>query len=566
MIAVQLAAFLSMDSALTRNTRRRVGTDLERGGDVFLRLLGSRTEQLQTAARLLAGDYAFKNAYFTAIRYDPKTQHDTLQTVLANYQARIGSEVMMLITTDRIVIADTLHPRRMNVPTKFGGLIDLAEQDDSAGTGGGAAAIVFIDGRAYQMVVVPLKAPKTAAWICSGFILDDRAAKSIQKSVTADVTFMRTRKHEWRVLASTFGADMKRTLETELPRAHWQSRKSLSINMGRDEYISVVLPLSSRGDYQLHVALQRSLKRELAPFHTLRQTLLVLFIVSMGGAVLGAVWISRTVTRPVHTLVDGARRIARGEFGQTMEIKQQDEIGELADAFNDMTRGLAERDSIRNLLGKVVSPEIADELLAKGVELGGQIIRVTILFTDIRSFTTLSEQLSPHEVIELLNAFLTDMSDVIERNGGVVDKYVGDEIMALFGAPISHADDADRAMRAALEMRHALVDLNRKLTERIFPKIEIGIGINTADVVAGNVGSNTRLNYTVIGDGVNLAARLETLTKTPEYNTHIIMSEATLRAARGKYKTRFLDEVAVKGKTLPTRIYALEDSEESKTG
>jgi adenylate cyclase len=167
-------------------------------------------------------------------------------------------------------------------------------------------------------------------------------------------------------------------------------------------------------------------------------------------------------------------------------------------------------------------------------------------------------------VIELLNAYLTDMSDVIDRNGGVVDKFVGDEIMALFGAPISHDDDADRALRTALEMRRALEKLNHKLTARIFPTIEIGIGINTADVVAGKVGSNTRLDYTVIGDGVNLASRLETLTKTPEYNARIIISEATLRAARGQYKTRFLDEVAVKGKTLPTRIHALDDASQSK--
>ncbi len=184
-----------------------------------------------------------------------------------------------------------------------------------------------------------------------------------------------------------------------------------------------------------------------------------------------------------------------------------------------MSAGLAERDRVRDLLGKVVSPEVAAELLRKDVTLGGEEREVTVLFSDLRNFTSMSERLTPQEMLGILNRYFTRMDGIIEKHGGVVDKHMGDGLMALFGAPLANPDDADRAMKAALEMSEALDDLNWKWQKRGLPAIGVGIGINTDVVVAGNMGSETRLNYTVIGDGVNLASRLEGLTKTPEYRS-----------------------------------------------
>jgi adenylate cyclase len=191
------------------------------------------------------------------------------------------------------------------------------------------------------------------------------------------------------------------------------------------------------------------------------------------------------------------------------------------------------------------------------VTLGGEEREVTVLFSDVRSFTTMCEALAPQEVLGILNRYFTRMSAIVEAHGGVVDKYVGDAIMALFGAPLANPDDADRAMETALEMCEALDELNTQQQVRGYPAIKVGIGINTDVVIAGNMGSQTRLNYTVIGDGVNLASRLEGLTKTPEYATRIIISRRTLAKAKGQYQTRPLGEVAVKGKQKPTEIYAL---------
>jgi len=177
---------------------------------------------------------------------------------------------------------------------------------------------------------------------------------------------------------------------------------------------------------------------------------------------------------------------------------------------------------------------------------------VTVLFSDVRNFTALCEGRGPEEILSLLNLYLTQVSNLIEDNGGVVDKYIGDAVMALFGAPLEMGNDAANAVETGMGMRRILVDLNRGFAEQGLPQIGIGIGINTGLVVAGNMGSERRLNYTVIGDGVNLAARLEGLTK--KYGLEIIVSESTRRAAPG-YVYRKLDRVRVKGKKDAVGIY-----------
>jgi adenylate cyclase len=229
-----------------------------------------------------------------------------------------------------------------------------------------------------------------------------------------------------------------------------------------------------------------------------------------------------------------------------------------------MTAGLAERDQVRDLLGKVVSPEIATQLLRSGVQLGGEEREVTVLFSDLRDFTSMSEKMAPADMLALLNRYLDRMSTIIEKHGGVIDKYIGDAIMALFGAPVAEPDAPARAIAAAREMAQALEILNQELKAEGRPTLAFGIGINTARVVAGNMGSKTRLNYTVIGDGVNLASRLEGLTKEPSYRTLIIVSEATLRAIKPPPAARELGEVKVKGKAEAVKIFAVSAKGESQ--
>jgi adenylate cyclase len=180
---------------------------------------------------------------------------------------------------------------------------------------------------------------------------------------------------------------------------------------------------------------------------------------------------------------------------------------------------------------------------------------MTVLFSDIRGFTSFSETLDPERLVHFLNRYLTRMSDIIFKHEGTVDKYMGDAIMAFWGAPKAQPDHARLACLTAIEMAEELEQLNRELAAEGFPVLEIGIGLNTGPMSVGNMGSERRFDYTVMGDAVNLGARLEGLNK--EYFTAIIASESTLEAAGNVGRTRFLDLVAVKGKREPTRILEL---------
>lgn len=222
-----------------------------------------------------------------------------------------------------------------------------------------------------------------------------------------------------------------------------------------------------------------------------------------------------------------------------------------------MTRGLAERDKVRNLLGKVVSHAIAEKLLSQDVMLGGEEREVTVMFADLRGFTSFCEKQPAQEVVAVLNLYLTRISEIIEANNGVVDKYLGDGVMALFGAPVSYDDDCGNALRASLQIRNALAEMNLAIQTRGLPSLDVGIGVNTAMVVAGNMGSPSRLNYTVVGDGVNLAARLQALAKDGVFGMGVITTEATLSRSKRRFDTQFLGEVDVRGKSAQVTVYSV---------
>ena len=545
--AVQVAGFASFDVILKRNTRDRIAKDLEAGAVVFRNMLDDRTVLMTSASTMLAGDFAFKRVFFEG-------DHGTMISALENHRRRIGANVMLLVSLENRVVADTSRPRLRGAASEFPELIWKAGED-----GAGASSIVNIGGQIYQMVIVPLLAPDLRAWISSGFLVDDALARRLKKTSLSDVIFHGSAPGGgWRGIASTFPREFADNISAVLAAAGGKPGKALSVELRNDEYMAIVVPQEEVGAGAVRVVLARSLTAELKPYLRLRAALLALFVLGLLGAVLGAVWIARSVTKPVSLLVEGARRIGRGDYEYAVKVDRTDEIGELAESFNEMTRGLLERDRIHDLLGKVVSREIAKELLGSKVELGGEEREVTILFSDLRAFTALSERLEAKQVVLMLNTYLSKMTAIIENNGGVVDKYIGDEIMAIFGAPIFHENDADMALRTALEMRHALGEVNAGFRALNLPELEMGTGINTGVVVAGNIGSSSRLNYTVIGDGVNTASRLQSLTKSAEYSAKTIVSEATLKKAREKYETRPLGAATVKGKTEQLQIYALE--------
>jgi adenylate cyclase len=187
----------------------------------------------------------------------------------------------------------------------------------------------------------------------------------------------------------------------------------------------------------------------------------------------------------------------------------------------------------------------------------------TLLFTDIRGFTTLAEHLGPQATVSMLNEYFTLMVDCIQHEGGMLDKFIGDAIMAAFGLPEPQADDADRAVRTAIAMIRSLNEWNSVRVADGRPRIDMGVGLNTGSVVAGNIGSPKRMDFTMIGDGVNLAARLESACK--EYHARILISDFTHRELKGVYRTREVDRVVVKGKTEPVAVHEVLDYHTDET-
>ncbi len=214
-----------------------------------------------------------------------------------------------------------------------------------------------------------------------------------------------------------------------------------------------------------------------------------------------------------------------------------------------------EKGEIRNMFGNYVNPTVVHEIIndPEKLKLGGEDTNLTIFFSDIRGFTTLSEKLTPQELVELLNNYLSEMTDIVLSTDGTLDKYIGDAIMAFWGAPIKYENHAYKACAASLDMIDKLEELNSKLPED--KRIAIGIGLNTGIVTVGNMGSKSRKNYTLMGDGVNLASRLEGINKF--YHTQIIVSEYTYNEVKEQFIFRELDYIRVKGKKAPVRVFEL---------
>ena len=223
-----------------------------------------------------------------------------------------------------------------------------------------------------------------------------------------------------------------------------------------------------------------------------------------------------------------------------------------------MLEDISTEKRMKSTMSRYMDPGLADQLLSAGGDLlGGASVEATVLFSDIRSFTTLTEELGAQGTVALLNEYFTLMVQCITEEGGMLDKFIGDALMAEFGIPLKHDDDPDRAMRAAIKMINELNALNRLRHTRGQKPILMGIGLNTDTIVSGNIGSPKRMDYTVIGDGVNLASRLESACK--EYSAQILCSVSTYKKLKGSYRAREIDLVVVKGKTEPVGVYEILD-------
>jgi adenylate cyclase len=279
-------------------------------------------------------------------------------------------------------------------------------------------------------------------------------------------------------------------------------------------------------------------------------------LISLGMVMIGiggAVALASFLSAPILKLMEGTRAVAAGNFAVSLPVPSRDEIGDLTQSFNQMAQSLREKDLIKRAFTRYVAREVVDEILKdpENLVLTGERRDVTVLFCDIRGFTSTSEKLTPEEVVTLLNTFYTLMIDTTFKEDGTLDKFLGDGVMAVFGAPIYHQDHSLRAIRTALAMQAGMRDLSARRATEGKPPIAVGIGINAGDAVAGTVGTEARMEYTVIGDSVNLASRLESNSKAGQ----ILISEQTYRKVQAAVEARSLGRIKVKGKEDEIGVY-----------
>ncbi len=295
---------------------------------------------------------------------------------------------------------------------------------------------------------------------------------------------------------------------------------------------------------------------------SLREARFFIFALMTGiiGLGIGAsLYVSNIFSRPVRLLVEGTKALGQGDFQHRVPPlsvgKGQDELTDLGVAFNEMAEGLRKKELLQDSFGRYVSPEVAEMIFqsSAGPWLEATRREVTVLFVDIRGYTHYSEHTPPAVVIEMLNQFFGLATEVIIRNGGFINKFLGDAIMAIFGAPALQPDQAYRAALSGLEIQAGVEELNKKTVAEGKDPIVIGIGINRGEVVAGTVGSTARMEYTVVGDAVNVASRLTGAAKAGE----ILISRAALEPAAVRLQVNPLPPLQVKGKSEPLEVFSL---------
>ncbi len=361
-----------------------------------------------------------------------------------------------------------------------------------------------------------------------------------------------------RVIATTLPHPIvqKGALDVLIPSNNNDSFVISDLAVGKERFLAMGFPIipDERMPEGGFVAL-RSYSRAISFFIELRNMFFILAAVILLITLFFSFILAKGITRPVKQLADAASMIGKGNLNTHVTVKSGDEIEYLGDAFNDMIKGLKERDFIQQTFERYVSANVADEIIRNPdlLHLGGQKKEVTIFFTDIGNFSTLAEGLEAPQVVSLLNQYFQGMSEAILAHDGTINQFQGDAIFAFWGAPLDQPDHPLRACRAALACLSFLNQMESNWREKGLAPRTYRFGINTGEALVGNIGSTSRFEYTLIGDEVNLASRLESANKF--YGTQILITEKTHTLVKDRIITREVDHIRVVGRSNPVRVY-----------
>ena len=541
-LAVLLATLGLTQLIVGRDTGHTLSRELRTTGQVFQSLLREHAIRLQTNSTLLASDFALKRVFathFDPASYDP----ETLASAGISYRQRIGVQLVWMTDEKGTLLAASPGEGRIGQSlASFAPLKDALENETAA------TAVVEVDHELFQMVAVPVFGPDVIGFLMLGQVIDDPVAARLKEDTHSDVTFLT----DSRVFASSWpdSAPGHSQLTRLLPEVRQQNPRLLSLSGER--YLSLAVPVNAHLDKPLYVLIQGSYDRALAPLHTLQWRIAAIGTIALAGALITGILLAGGITGPVRLLVNAMHEIPLGNLRHRLRIDRSDEIGFLARSFNEMAEGLEEREHIKDTFGRFVSRDVAEAVLSGRVPLAGERREVSILFQDIRGFTALSEQLDPVALLRLLNQFFTEVVAAVEAEGGVVKQFTGDGVMALFGAPQSRTDHTERAVRAALGIVTRLASLNNQLQDGGGTPLQIGVGIHTGEVVAGLIGPDERIEYGVVGEAVNLASRIESLTK--ELTATILVSKEIAGRLGPEFVLGRTALLPVKGKSRPVEV------------
>ncbi|MGE0821707.1 MAG: adenylate/guanylate cyclase domain-containing protein [Candidatus Binatia bacterium] len=507
---------------------------------VFQRLMSVRAEHLLAEAELLGSDFALKQVLVT---YDPAT----LKSVAQNYRNRMGVDLLWITDERGIVLADSRG--KLASGTALTSVPPLA----AALTAEKPVALISeVNEELIQFMVVPILGPKVIGFLLMGANIGNETARQLQAETGSAVSFLTTD----RLFASSWPPTGQSLLTPTQPpvTSIFQQRPETPVllTLQGERFLSLLVPVQAQLPVPLYALVQRSYDEAIAPLVILRWQIAGVGLAALLGALILGGGLATGITAPIQGLVQSMQRVLQGDFQQRLAVKREDEIGFLAHSFNAMVEGLEEREHLKDMFGRFVSREVASAVLNGRVPLAGELREVSILFQDIRGFTTISERTAPEVLVRMLNQFFTEMVAAVEAEGGVVRQFTGDGVMALFGAPEAYEDAPARAVRAALDMVKRLSALNTRLREQHLPELRIGVGIHSGEVVAGLIGPDERFEYSVVGDPVNVASRIEGLTK--ELQSPIVISEATAARLGPEIILGRTASMPVKGKEKPVNV------------
>jgi class 3 adenylate cyclase len=359
-----------------------------------------------------------------------------------------------------------------------------------------------------------------------------------------------------KIVASLDSDEHRREGRFSLGNAEEPSRTVIE-RRGDDLVVAAPVVLSGVQVGEAQIELDLGVLVEPVVAESRRQLAALAFAVVLLGIV-GGIGFVALLVGPIRRLRSGVERFAAGDLATRVPPTSRDEVGELTRAFNKMGESLMQKERIQRAFGRYASDYVLNTLLEspEGSELAGAEREVTIVFADIRSFTRLSEGLKAHDVVALLNEIFQLASDRLLARGGTIDKFIGDSVMAYFGAPVPDSDHAVHAVSAAVDIEQAVAERNQQLGEDGH-RVQIGIGIHTGIVIVGTIGSDHRTDFTAVGDAVNVAHRLEKLARPGE----ILVSEAVQRRVRGTVKLRFEGERHLSGRQEPVHVYSVDPSQ-----